>query len=115
MHNNLATQCIYIYIRGPVHEFMHGWGLASLARGRGHGQLASLPAGRIPCGGGNLNISLVLYRIYTEWPDYYVFRDHNNLATQCKYYLLSTFYMLICIMSFATAQGGESIIPLLCR
>ena len=37
--------CVCVCIRGPVHEFMHGWGLASLARGRGHGQLASWPTG----------------------------------------------------------------------
>ena len=82
MHNNLATQCGYIYIRGPVHEFVHGWGTASLARGRGHGWLASLPVDPTTGLGDNLKISLLLYRIYTEWPDYYAFRDHNNLATQ---------------------------------
>ena len=27
----------------------------------------------------------LLHRIYTEWPDYYAFRDHNNLATQFMY------------------------------
>ena len=36
-------------------------------------------------GGDDLHISLLLYRIYIEWPDYYTFRDHNNLATQCIY------------------------------
>nr|KAF6353587.1 hypothetical protein mPipKuh1_010500 [Pipistrellus kuhlii] len=62
-----------------------GGGPASLARGRGHGQLAGLPAGRTPGQGNNLHISLLLYRIYTEWPDYYVFRDHNILAIQYIY------------------------------
>ena len=38
-----VCECVF---RGPVHEFVHGWGPASLARGRAHGQLASLPAGR---------------------------------------------------------------------
>ena len=52
--------------------------------GRGHEQLASLPAGQTPGRGDNLHISLLLYRIYTEWPGYYAFRVHNNLATQCK-------------------------------
>ena len=33
--------------------------------------------------GDNLHISLLLYRIYTEWTDYYVFRNHNNLAILC--------------------------------
>ena len=50
---------------------------------RKHGQLASLPAGQTLGRGDNLHISLLLYRIYTEWPDNYAFRDHNNLATQC--------------------------------
>ena len=68
-----------------MHEFMHGWGPASLARGREYEWLASLPAGLTPGGGDNLHIILLLYRIYTEWPDYYAFRDHNNLATQCRY------------------------------
>ena len=36
--------CVYVYIRGLVHVFMHGWGPASLARGRGRGWLAGLPA-----------------------------------------------------------------------
>ena len=36
-----------IYIRGPVHEFVYGWCPASLARGRGHGRLACLPADQI--------------------------------------------------------------------
>ena len=71
---------ICIYIRGLVHEFVHEWGPA---RGRGHGQLASLPAGRTPGWGDNLHISLLSYRIYTEWPYYYAFRDHNNLAIKC--------------------------------
>ena len=68
-----------------MHEFVHGWDLASLARERGHRWLAGLPAGPTPGGGDNLHIiSLLLYRIYTECPDYYAFRDHNNLATQCE-------------------------------
>ena len=47
----------------------------------GGGEVVDLPAGQTPGRGGNLHISPLLYRIYTEWPDYYVFRDHNNLAT----------------------------------
>ena len=74
--------CVCVRIRGLVHEFVHGWGPASLARGRGQGQWAGLPAGQTPGSGDNLHIRLLLYRIYTEWPDYYAFRDHNNLATQ---------------------------------
>ena len=83
----MISECIIIwplniYIRGPVHEFMHVWGPASLARGRGHGWLASLPAGQTPGQGDNLHISLLLYSIYTGWPDYYASIDHNNLSTQ---------------------------------
>ena len=33
--------CVCVCIRGLVHEFVHGWGLASLTRGRGHGRLAT--------------------------------------------------------------------------
>ena len=61
---------------------MHEWGPASLTRGRGYGRLAGLPAGQTLGRGDNLHVSLLLYRLYTEWPDYYVFKEHNNLATQ---------------------------------
>ena len=66
-----------MYIHGLVHEFMHEW------------ILASLPAGGTPDRGDNFHISLLLYRIYTEWPDYYAFRDHNNLANQCLLQIFS--------------------------
>ena len=65
--------CVNIYIRGSMHEFVHGWGPANLASGRGHGRLARLPAGTTPGRGDSLHISLLLCRIYTEWPDYYDF------------------------------------------
>ena len=75
-HNNLATQCTNCILEAQCMNLC-------MARGRGHGQLAVLPAGRTPDPGDNLHIILLLYRIYTEWPDYYAFRGHNNLATQC--------------------------------
>jgi hypothetical protein len=36
-----VSVCVCVCIRGSVHEFVHEWGPASLARGRGHGQLAA--------------------------------------------------------------------------
>ena len=41
--------------------------------------------------GDNLHISLLLCRTHTQWPDYYVFRDHHNLATPCKDCRMSQF------------------------
>ena len=73
----------YIYFRGPVHEFVHGWGPASLARQEGTWVVGQPACWSNSSSRGQCDISLLLYRIYTEWPDYYAFRDHNDLATQC--------------------------------
>nr|KAF6338209.1 hypothetical protein mPipKuh1_007935 [Pipistrellus kuhlii] len=40
-------------------------------------------AGRTPPVHKFMSGPILYIHTYTEWPDYYAFRDHNNLATQC--------------------------------